>query len=82
VLNQQLAAIEKTMAHAYRTDPLRYAQLFKLHHRLQQQAEDADADLSLTRAGPEHADTRQRSGRTRAAARTLRHRPTSQVFSY
>ena len=59
-LNQQLAAIEQAMAHAHRTDPLRYAELFKLHHRLQRQAEGVDADSSLTRAGREHAVVRER----------------------
>jgi hypothetical protein len=60
LLNQRLAAVERAMAHACRADPLRYVELFKLHDRLQRQAERADADSSLTRAGPEQAGARER----------------------
>jgi hypothetical protein len=62
MLNQRIAAIEKATAHAhaYRAQPLRYAELFKLHDRLKRQAAGADADSGLTRAGPEHAVVRER----------------------
>jgi hypothetical protein len=60
VLNRHRAAIEKAMAHAYRCDPLRYAELFKLQSRLRRQAEQVDADANLTRAVPEHVVVRER----------------------
>jgi hypothetical protein len=53
VLNRQLAATEKAIAHVHRADPLLYAELFKLRNRLQRHAERVDADSSLTRAGAE-----------------------------
>jgi hypothetical protein len=53
LLNRQLGATEKAMAHAHRADPLLYAELFKLHNRLQRRAARGDADSSLTRAGAE-----------------------------
>jgi len=62
VPNRQLAAVEKATAyaHAYRAEPLRYAELFKLEHRLKRQAEAVDADSSLTRAGPDNDVVRER----------------------
>jgi hypothetical protein len=60
VLNLRLAPIEKAMAHTYHADPLRYAELFELHNRLQRQAERLDADSGLTRAGPDPAVVRER----------------------
>jgi hypothetical protein len=60
VVNRQLAATEKAMKRAHRVDPLQYAELFKLHTRLQRHAERVDADSSLTRATAERVTARER----------------------
>ena len=68
LLNRQLGATEKAMAHAHRADPLLYAELFKLHNRLQRRAQWVDAGSSLTRAVGEHADVRRRAVASSQAA--------------
>lgn len=75
VLNQQLAALEKAMAHAYRADRLRYAELFKLHKRVQRQAERVDADSGLIRAGPANGVVRERLGSCKTQAVSGRYDP-------
>jgi hypothetical protein len=48
-LSQQLGVIEKALMRVRRIDPLRYAEMFKLHERLRRDAEVGDADAAVSR---------------------------------
>jgi hypothetical protein len=65
-VHRRLAATEKALGPAYRTDRLLYAKLFNLHNRLEQQARQVDADACLTREAV--AAVREMFGATRLAA--------------